>query len=274
MSEQFGRNVELYVNKRIFRGDEFDIEFDVPFDDSPDDNVSKITIYNLADTTLRSFGKDPYIIINAGYTGDVGAVLLGIGTGLATDRGDVDKKTVIEALDGSKGYYSQSIKKTYAKGTTAKQIFEDVSKITGIKIGRLALPVNRVYRTGKTIKGSVSAIFAALAADCRTKAFTQNGRIYIGPRGKGLTAAILLDADHGLIGSPTPVEKEVDTGNEKNPKKKLQGYKVKCLLNHRIFTDALLDIRSQTANGRFWVDSGRHYCNESDFMTEVEVYPV
>lgn len=273
MAEQFGRIVEVRVNKRIFRGDEYDIEFDIPFDDSPEDNASKISIYNLADTTIRAFGKDPYVIVNAGYTGDVGAVLLGIGTAVNTDRGDVDKKTTIEALDGSKGYYSQPIKKTYAKGTTAKQIFEDLSRLTGVKIGRLALPANRVYRTGKTVKGSLSAIFAGLAADCRTKAFAQNGRVYIGPRGKGLTAVTVLDSAHGLIGSPTPIEKEVDTGNEKNPKKKLQGYKVRCLLNHRIFTDALLEIRSQTANGRFWVDSGRHFSNDSDFMTEVEVYP-
>lgn len=273
MAELFGRRVELQVGNKNFNSQDFTIEFEIPFDDSPADNASKIRIYNLTDKTIRSFGKEPYVVVNAGYAGDVGAVLLGIGTGLITKPGSIDKVTEITALDGAAAYFANRFTKSYSKGIKASSIIADICRMTGVKIGKIELPKDVVYARGRSVSGKLSDCFDTIAKDCGTRARFQNLRLYMGPKGKGKVIAHVLDSDHGLIGSPSAIEKEIDTGDTKNPKKKLQGFRVVCLLNHRISTDALIQIKSKTANGRFWVDGGRHVCSDSDFLTEMDVYP-
>lgn len=270
MPELFGRITELLVKGRKFTNDDFTIYFEIPFDESPIDNVTKIQIYNLTDSTIHSFAGGPNVILNAGYTGDVGAVFLGWSKGVSTAWSGLDRIATITAADGADAYYSFPLKKTYAKGTKAKAIISDLSTITGIKIGAVNLPVDYVYKSGKAVKGKFSEVLASIAKDCGAKAFIRNGQIFVRPPKEGKSIGFVLDSEHGLIGSPTPVEKEI---TEKKKKVKLQGWKVVCLLNHRITTDALIRITSLTANGTFRVSSGRHYSNGSDFITEMEVYP-
>lgn len=278
MPELFGRVTELYVNRRLFTGDDFTIYFDIPFDDSPADNIAKIEIYNLTDSTIHSFAGGPNVILNAGYMGDVGALLLGWSRGVASEWHDVDRVVTITAADGANAYYANTIKKTYAKGTTAKTIINDISSFTGVKIGAVTLPKNHVYKSGKTVKGKLADVLAGIAKDCGSRLYVRNGQIFFRPPKEGRVIGFTLDEDHGLIGSPTPIEKEIEVVAIKDKKKlktkvKVKGWKVVCLLNHRITTDSILRIRSNTANGMFRVSSGRHYSTENDFLTEMEVYP-
>jgi hypothetical protein len=168
-------------------------------------------------------------------------------------------------------------KKTFTKGTAAKTILSDMLANTGLQIGAFSLPTNYVYRSGKTITGKLSAVIKSIANDCGAKAHVTRGKIYIRPKNEGDNLGFILDANSGLIASPTPIEKEVDAGKDKDGKpikKKKQGWHVVTLLNHRITTDALVDITSRTANGIFRVESGKHISNGGDFATEMEVYPI
>lgn len=266
----FGRKIELILGRREFSSDDFTIFFDIPFDDEPDDNKSKITIYNLSNDTLAEIGATPNVIINAGYGDDVGAVLLGFADTLSTewDNG-VDKVTTVQASDGAGQYYKQRIQKTYAKGTKASFIIDDVCRMTGIKLGDMDFKRDYVYTRGKAIKGGVIDIFKIIAKDCGSRVYSRNGQIFFRVPGKGKVIGFVLDSDHGLIGSPAPIYKEVTEGETK---KKITGYKVQMLLNHRITTDSVIEIKSKTANGVFRVYNGSHKATASDFITEVEVY--
>ena len=273
MSNLFGRITELYVNNRKFDGDDFDIHFDVPFDSEESDDVAEISIFNLSDDSIHAFGSKPKVILNAGYTGDVGAILLGLTKSKVTEWEELDKKTTLLVADGASSYFSQSIKKTYAKGMKASDIINDISRFTGIKIGAVKLPTNKVYTKGKTIKGKLSQVIAKIAAECGAKGYVRRGQMFIRPKNEGKTIGFVLDEAHGLIGSPTPIEKDVDVGTSDKPKTvTYKGWKVVCFLNHRITAQSVIEIHSKTANGIFLVENGRHYSTDNDFLTEMEVY--
>lgn len=273
MADLFGRVVELYVNKKMFSGDDFTIYFEVHYDILTTDNIAKIKIYNLSDSTIHNFGSNPYIILNAGYRGDVGAIFLGLAKSITTTWSGVDKITEFEVSDGADAYYSQPIKKTYAKGATAQSIIADISSFTGIKLGEIKLPKNYVYKSGKAIKGKLTSIISGIAKDCGAKAYVRNGQLFIRPATDGKVIGFQLDASHGLVGTPTPVDKELDLGDKKKTKLKVRGFKVVSLLNHRITTDAVIKLVSSTASGNYRVNNGRHFCTDNDFYTEMEVYP-
>lgn len=298
MSNLFGRKVEIIAGNKKFSGDDFTIEFDVSFDDGATANDAELKIYNLSTQTAREIKKGANIILNAGYTNDVGAIFLGVAKIIQTDRASVDHITKINALDGNGAWADSDISKTYSKNATGKQILNDLLSMTGLQIGALILPVNKVYKSGKTVKGKLGAVITEVANDCGCKTHVTRGKIYIREKDTGDISKIILDADSGLIGSPTPIEKEekysviekvkkqvksrkkggqtVTTYENKKVEKTrtISGWKITCLLNHRITTDLLIGIKSKTANGTFRVESGKHYSNGADFYTEMECYPL
>lgn len=290
MSSFFGRKIELLVNGTKITND-FKMEFDVEFDDGPDVNFSKVIIYNLTDTTINKFKKGLAATLNAGYVGDVGNILSGTIKDVKTEWSGPDKITTITIADANDKWLTQKISKTYKKDATAKQILTDAIKLSSLKVGKISLPTNKVYKGGKTIKGAIGAIISDIVPDCNAKWHTTKGSIYITGKNEGVESNVLLNKNSGLIETPTPYEKSESynvnktvvnyetvngkkkkkvTVEEENKTRVMHGYKVKCLLNHRIKTDSIIKIQSLSANGRFRVAAGKH--DGGDFITELEVY--
>lgn len=265
MADAFGRVVEFIVGSKKFSGLDFFIPFRVPFDDGKEPAVADIQVFNLSDKSINEIKKDSPVILNAGYTGDVGAVFLGYVEKVTTDRQGVDKVTTVQCVEGVTSWRKIRVQKTYRPGTTGRQILSDLAGMTGLQLGALNLPVDRVYKSGKTINAPLGNAIASVASECGAKAHNTRGKLLIRPKNEGDNIGFLLDRENGLISSPTPIEKEVKGVIVK-------GWKVVSLLNHRITADSLLQIKSRTANGIFRVDSGFHDGN--NFNTEMEVYPV
>lgn len=277
MSDLFGRNIELIAGSKTFSNDDFTIHFEVTFDDEDEANISEFKIYNLKDSTINEVKQGAPVALNAGYENDVGAIFLGEVKRKSAEWDRVDKILTMDVLDGSEKWLNTPIQKTYKAGITAKQILNDITSMAGLDIGAFNLPTNKVYPGGRSINDKLSNAIAAIAKDCGAKTHVNRGKIFIRPKGEGDTIGFVLDAEHGLISSPTPVTKEVDTGKKdaegKEIKKTVNGWNIVSLLNHRITTDTLIEIQSKTANGVFRVESGKHFHDGEDFYTEVEVYP-
>lgn len=271
----YGRKIELIVGGKQFineLGKEgLTIHFEVPFDDDKEPNVATIKIFNLSDQTIHGINKGAPVILNAGYQNDVGSIFLGFAEKPKTEWQGVDKVTEIKVVDGNESWLRMQIKRTYKEGITGKAILSDLLGLTGLEIGAFKLPVNKVYRGGKAINTLLAKAIAEIAKDCGAKAHVTRGKIFVRPKNEGQVIGFVVDKDHGLIASPTPIETETGDGKKKT---KRQGYKVTTLLNHRIYTDAIVQIRSKTANGIFRVEKGRHYGDDRAFYTEMEVYPL
>lgn len=258
------REVNLKAGDKEFTGDKFDIDFRVPFSTKEEPDISEIRIYNLSNSTIESIGAKAYVILNAGYKGDVGNILNGKIENISTVWEGVDKVTVLKVSDGGFEWRNATVNKTYKAGTKAKYIMADLASILGLEVGETSPKNDIEYKLGKSISGHVETALKQLVKDTGSKMYISKGRLYIRDKNKGTETGFLLNSDTGLIGSPEKIEEEDEKGN------KIIKYKVQSLLNHRISTDSLIQIESKTINGNYRVESGVH---TGDFITEMIVVP-
>lgn len=258
------REVNLKAGDKEFTGNKFEIDFRVPFSTKKEPDISEVRIYNLSQNSIASIGTKAYVILNAGYKGDVGNILSGKIENITTEWQGVDKVTTIKVSDGGFEWRNTRVQKTYQAGSTSKYIMQDLASMLGLEIAEINPKKDITYKLGKSISGSVEVALKQLVKDTESKMYIHKGRLYIRDEKKGTVTGFLLNSDTGLIGSPERIEEEKDG-------KKLIKYKVESLLNHKIGTDSLIQIESKTINGNYRVESGIH---TGDFITETVVVPI
>lgn len=258
------REVNLKAGDKEFNGDDFEIDFRVPFSTKEEPDISEIRIYNLSNSTIASIESKAYVILNAGYKGDVGNILSGKIENISTEWQGVDKITTLKVSDGGFEWRNAKVNKTYQAGSTAKYIMQDLAGILGLEVAEINPKKNITYKLGKSISGHVETALKQLVKDTGSKMYISKGRLYIRDKNKGTKTGFLLNSDTGLVGSPEKIE-ENRKGN------KITKYKIKSLLNHRISTDSLIKVQSKTINGNYRVESGVH---TGDFFTEMVAVPV
>lgn len=259
----WNRKLKLTAGDKEFDGDEFTINFKVPFSTSEDPDISEIEIYNLSKSSISAIKKRAYTILNAGYEGDIGSLLVGKVENVETKWSGVDKITTITVSDGGVEWRKTTIQKTYKAGTKASYIMQDLAGLLGLEVAEISPVQDITYKRGRTISNSVSDALKGLTKDTKSKMYINKGKIYIRKDSKGTNTGFKLDKESGLIGTPEKVIEEVDG-------KKIVKYNVECLLNHRITTDSIIEVASRSLNGRFRVEEGEH----SDFITTMKVIPV
>lgn len=275
------REITLEAGGKIFEsvGDNaLDIEFDVPFADKAEPDVATVTIYNLSDDSISEIRKEGKAILSAGYKEmhNISEILSGEIEEMKTEWRGLDKVTTITISDGAKSWRKKELNKTYANDTKAKAIMKDLIDTLGYTVVELNPKNNINYPLGKTIKGVASKSLIQLAKDTESKMFVNKGRIVIRPEDKGYESGILINADSGLLDTPTQNKNmtgdKIDTPDrekaKKNNEKEVPSWTVKCLLNPQIETDSIISIESRSINGKFRVKSGKH---SKDFTTELEV---
>lgn len=259
------RQIDLMAGGKSFSGDDFTIDFKVPFSTSEDPDISEVTIRNLSKSTISAIESKAYVILNAGYKGDIGNILTGKIEEVSSKWETTDKITTIKVSDGGFEWRNSRVQKTYAPGSTAKYIMQDLAGILGLEVVEISPKKDIVYQLGRTISGSVESALKELVKDTESKMYIDKSKLYIRDKNKGTKTGFLLNSGTGLIGSPEKKEEEDKSG------KKIIKYNVKCLLNHKITTDSIIQIESRTINGTYRVESGSH---NGDFITEMIVVPV
>ncbi|SFL09759.1 hypothetical protein SAMN03159341_103193 [Paenibacillus sp. 1_12] len=262
----FGRKVEIQSGSRSLTNQDFTIEFTVPFDNDLLPNESEIKIYNLTDDTIKEFEVGKKLIINAGYTGNVGMILQGVISNKVTQYSGVDKTTTIHVLDAENKDKSEVKDIAFAKGTPASKILDQMTSELGIHVAQFFLNEDFVYEEGYTATGRITDIIKKIAADCGTSAYVNKGQLYIRNLRHGNDAAIALSAESGLIGQPESFD-EGEYGFE--------GLRLKSQLQHRITTATVIKLNSKRyQDTTLHIRKGSHRCTGSDFVTEMEgIYP-
>lgn len=266
----FGRVKRVKIGNMTFTNDELEIRFSVPFDDDPKPNVSKVEIFNLSNDTINRIKRGETCTIEAGYRGDVGVIAKGKITSVITKREGVDKITTIQVIEGDD--YSRikvdtknatdkkSNKITFKKGTKASVIIKRLCSVLGIKLAYMKLPKDVTYKNGYTVTGLILNHLEEIVKDCGASMYYRRGQMVIRNIKEGTDERFILNSDTGLIESPEPFEED-----------SVKGFKVKCLLQHRITTASIIEINSKTAKGKYRVRKGEHKVDGNDFITEFEV---
>lgn len=289
MNKNFGRKTKITIGKMTFNSEDLEIQFEVPFDDDIKPNKSTIEIYNLSKSTISHIKKGESLNVQAGYaSGSVGVLASGKISKALTKSENVDKITVITMIEGedftqikldsnsadpAEKYKDQSGKNkgktkkqsmviNFKNNTDGKTIIKRLVDALGIKLdGPIELIRNKVYKKGYSVTGLIMNNLEEVVRDCGSVMYHRRGKLVIRPLTKGTDEKFLLEEDTGLIGSPEPFE---DTDGVK-------GFKVKCLLNHKITTASIIKVKSKTANGTFRVRRGEHIKDASEFITEFEM---
>lgn len=260
MSDLYMREVEVLIGDRKITSPEFQIHFQVNFSDDPEPNTGEILLFNLSDDTTNRIKKGENIILNAGYQGEIGTILAGKIEEVKGYREGMDSVTKLAVGDATEEWYRSTVNRTYKAGTTSNQIIKDLVGMFGLEIGEVQPAHEIIYTGGKSVSGMLQNVLRQIVNETGSKFYISNGAVFIRPYSKGTKTGFLLNSDTGLIESPQRVD-----GNDKVE------YQVKCLLNHKIRTDSLIQVQSTTANGNYRVVSGKHICNDTDFITDMEV---
>ena len=256
----FGRVVEVTIDDRMFSSADFSIEGTVPFDNDPIPNESEIKIWNLSEDTLSRMKRGSIAAVNAGYRGDVGLILYGFVSRIATKWDGVDKITTINVLDSDDISKRKVTDVAYTEGTLASYILREMAAQLGLPIAQFQLNQDYRYEDGYTANGEVTKIISDIAADCGTSAYVNKGKLYIRNLRIGADDVFALSPDTGLIGSPDYFEDE-----------HFSGFGIKSQLQYRITTASVIDLKCRQFEGRVHVRSGSHkFSRTGDFITEAE----
>lgn len=267
MSNFFLRETVLTIGGITLRYPELEIRFDIPFDELSKPNVGEIQVYNLSRQTLAQIKKGYPVILNSGYNGSLGTILGGEVISASTKVERVDRITTIKVSDSLEQWKTAKISKTYAAGTNAVYILNDLAKSMGMKIGEINPLKNPVYKRGRTVSGLIQQIIRDIAVkECGAKFHITNGRVFILPTSGGKQTAFVLNTATGLVGSPTEIEKEING-------KKTIAYEVISLLNYQLYTDSIIQVQSSVITGFYRVRSGAFISDGSQHVTKMEVVP-
>jgi len=244
-------------------------EFTVNFSEEPETYSGEVTIYNLSKSTVRRIKKGSIIRISAGYEQDYGNIFYGQVLLANTYWDGVDKKTEITLGDSSTDYRRLYYSRSFAPNITNDEVIRHLLTRAGLGIGDINTVKNITYPNGLLLQGRLQNLIAQRVNISGSKFYVNKMRAYVRPRNKGNQIGFSLSKDTGLVEIPEEIEKEID-------EKVYRGYSVKCLLNHQINVDNIIQIKSKTANGYFRVSSGTHDGSnkDNDYYTTMEVYPI
>ncbi len=266
----FDRKYELSFGAR--GGDlttlrELRIKFRVEKTKKKSTNVAQIEIYNLSEKSRNIFQQDDVIVqLQAGYLGKIQGCFTGDVTKVEHRRQGADRITIIEAGDAQKSLNEATISRSYAKGTSVKNVLMDVIssfKNTSFsqKLDLVISPLAQLT-SGGSFEGASENILTELLSSFGLTFSIQDGEITV----EG--SPLLNDTDVKIV-SPS-------TGLIQSPSKTDKGIAFQMLLEARIRPGSIISLQSENVSGLYKATQVVHEGDNFDrpWYTNVEAEPV
>ncbi|WP_303870445.1 phage tail tip lysozyme [Acetobacterium wieringae] len=257
MSNLFRRKKQLIINNVVMP--DLEIDFNITFNADDEQPVNDVSIVNLTPETIRGIGNGQIVILNAGYGDNMGNLLVGKISDVATTSDAVDRSLKLMVAPDVNVTLSTTVSKSYAPGTMASFVVKDLLNGIGLEVGTIKLNADICYTDGKIFSGTVDAALKEIVKATGSFMFVRCNIIYIVDSVYEIDTGILLNKSTGLIGSP----EVVDINGAK-------GYKIKSLLNPMLTLGSVFRLESKYLSGLFRVQDGTH---TGDFITTVNCLP-
>ncbi len=251
---KYGQIVQVQVGDKLYTNDMIDIDFVYTFDDSLENNVGEISLWNVSSDTSGGLEIGTEIILSAGYKGDVGVIFKGVVGDFETVYHDVDRELLIYISDGV-DLLEEDIIKSY-ENARASVVVKDVFDIVGIKVGKIE-PADDIVYYRLVLDHTIESTIERLIEDTGSKFYIKNGLGYFVSPDYNDGERVFLDETSGLLDSPERLVIDDKIG-----------WKIMSLLEHRITIGSVVSVASRTISGDFRVIEGTH---DSEFVTEIEV---
>ena len=237
------------------------INFDSEFTDEPTPCMTTITIFNLSENSRKKIKKGAKVVLKAGYVGDIGVISEGkINKIYPINYDGTTKETTFSFIEGTDYSEKSDVEMTFGKGTYASSIISRIASKAGIPIAKVELSKNKLYSKGYTADGNPLNTLQEIVEACNSSMYFRRGKLIIRDIKKGDDERFVLEQKTGLISYPQRFEE--DDGS---------GWQVRSLLQHRIATASIIELKSKYAKGTFRVRNGTHSSNGSTFETSCEV---
>ena len=274
----------------------YDLSFESAFDDTMVPSEGEFCLYNLTDATIAKIELGLIGACHGGYgvgdKSDQGVWLFGWITGVETEWKGPDKITRVHVVNVSSGSPSgiqnprreqaalgeggSRVNLTYAAPVQASYILHDLCQKSGLPIAEFAPVCERTFSQSVSVEGDINRKIGEFASICGVWAYPIEGLLYVKDmRNDPGQNVFLLRETSGLVGTPAPWQEVVrDTraaAGESAEDRVYTGYKIRCLLDHRIHTGVGVELQAKNVQGRFTVKSGRHVYSGVGGYTEAVV---
>lgn len=275
------RDATLVIGSNKYTLGEMNFSFEVPFEDSDEPPVATVKVMNLSENTRAGIKKDDPVILNAGYEGDVGCILVGKAAGLKHKWSNVDWTTTITVQPCADEILGKMINKTYKENTTALVIVQDLLNIFGVEIGKCELSNNVSYPRGRVCRGNLKQVLTEIVvSECKSRFIIRTtGQVYITKADDGINNGLILTPTNGLLRADeekVAIAVETQSNSQKTGEARDDDDHVSrsCLLNYGVATAEVVKIQSSDLNGRFLVSKGKHVGGRTgDWKTSMELKP-
>lgn len=271
------RAATLTIGKKTYDLDGLDFSFEVPFDASEELPVATVTVTNLSERTRAGIKKNKQVILNAGYEGDVGCILIGNVVGLRHRHSGTEWTTTLTVQPCADKVLSKHINKTYKTDMKAKELVKDLLNIYDVEVKKFELQKNVAYARGRVCKGKLIKVLEEIVVDeCKSRLFTlPTGEIAITKKNGGLKSPVKLTGRSGLLRADEEKEMFALQKKQDGEEKKEDNYISRsCLLNYGISAAAIIKIKSEDLNGKFIVEKGSHKGSlTGEWKTEMQLKP-
>ena len=262
----YHHTVTIKIGDITIDNEELDCEFDIPFDDDTEADEAEIIVYNISHTTIQNIKRDAQISVTAGYGDDTGIIFSGIISKVRSYYSGNDRVTEIYAIDQAVLKERELKSKSYAKGTKASKILQDLISQVGIPVAVFAPKRDHTYKDKSTVDGGLMENIRKYAKVCGVSAYICKGQIYARHILDGDGLDFTLSSDTGLL-SLSEFEEEQTAEDFKDT---VKGYEMTMLLQHRITTASLIHVQSRNVTGVYRVREGSHTYDGTDFLTKVK----
>lgn len=274
------REATLIIEHNKYSLSGLNFKFDIPFEDSDEPPVATITVTNLSANTRANIKKHDTVILNAGYEGDVGCILIGKIVGLKHKQSNVDWTSTLTIQPCADEILGSLINKTYAKNAKASTIVRDLLSIFGVEVAKCELSIDKSYPRGRVCRGNLKQVLTEIVVnECKSRFIIRTtGQIYITKSDDGIDNGMILTSATGLLRSDeekVTISVETKLNSQKTGKSRDENtISRSCLLNYRIATAEVVKVQSNDLNGRFIVVKGKHSGDRTgDWKTSMELKP-
>ena len=274
------RAATLVIGSNKYDLDGLDFSFDIPFEDSEEPPVATVKVTNLSANNRNNIKKNDPVVLNAGYVGDVGCILVGKVVGLKHKQNNVDWTTTLTVQPCAEEILGRLVNKTYTENMKASAMVRDLLNIFGVEVAKCELSIDVSYPRGRVCRGNLKQVLnEIIVLECKSRFITRTtGQVYITKAEDGINNGLLLTPATGLLRADeeqVPIPIETDANSQKTGEDRDEDtISRSCLLNYRIATAEVAKVQSSDLNGRFIVVKGKHSGSRSgDWKTDMELKP-
>lgn len=275
------RDATLVLGSNKYTLDGLNFSFEVPFEDSDEPPVATVKVMNLSENTRNGIKKNDPVILNAGYRGNIGCILVGKVAGLKHKQANVDWTTMITVQPCADEILNKLINKTYAENISAMAIVKDLLNIFGVEVGKCELSINKTYPRGRVCRGNLKQVLTEIVvSECKSRFIIRTtGQVYITKADDGINNGLTLSPTSGLLRSDEekvaiPIETKSNSQKTGESRDDDDHVSRSCLLNYGVATAEVVKIQSADLNGRFLVSKGKHTGGRTgDWKTSMELKP-